>query len=785
MKKLYTILLVGILMIMFLPESNGQNALLRYADKQFELNNFSHAAEAYEQAFERREKYQTAKMIAKSYSNFRDYKKANDWWKKTIGFEEADRDDYYEYILSSYRLNGGEVEINQLLEGSSFIAEDFPEIDPVKMKEMYKAKTNLKLSAVEGVNSSGSDMGLIVDVGQNMYFSSDRGAVTPTRKAAIRPDLNNIYSEEKYDFNDREFFKIYKKDTSGNVSQVDPSNEEVLHFSNPSFMHEQGLMFYTVTRKITKAKRVQQFSVGAEIFYSKIDENGNLSEHKSLPFNDPVKYGVMHPYVDEEAMRIYFSSDMPGGEGGFDIYYVEYDAELNFGEPVNLGTEINTGKNESHPFRMGSGFYFSSDGHPGLGGLDVFSATYDTISKAITSVENMGAPINSNRDDFAYSISQAGNRYLTSDRSGGQGLDDIYTIDDLNKRLLARVIDCDGELFTESFEAMLKDRSSNTAIATARDEDGALTAELPVEQSFDLSITKPGYFSIYDNTLTTVGLESDVLERTYKLAKIPYQMPVYVDIVYYDLDKSFIRLTEEPVLDKIGELMGKYEFLDLKVSSHTDSRASYEYNEALSERRADAVSEYLKKYNVGADRIRADWFGEEKLTNDCGDGVPCPEWEHQLNRRSELVLEAFPDPTKQYELPKELLDKDICDEIGIFEELQRELNAIPIVYFDFDKSFIRPVHRKELERTAVMMNRMPHLNLNIEGHTDQRGSSEYNKPLSERRAKVVMECLKKRGVEAARMNYEWFGKSQPIHDCGECTGAQHQENRRTELKLRK
>jgi outer membrane protein OmpA-like peptidoglycan-associated protein len=638
---------------------------------------------------------------------------------------------------------------------------------------------------VAGVNSAGTDMNLILDREENMYFSTDRGAVTPSNKPAIRLDLNNIYSDEKYDFNDREFFRILRKDTAGNISELNIDNAEVLHFSDPSFMHEKGLMFYTVTRKITKARRNLEFAVGAEIYYSKIDADGNLSEHKAMPFNDAINYGVMHPYVDEVAKRIYFSSEMEGGQGGFDLYYVDYDADLNFSSPVNLGAGINTGKNESHPYRAGDSFYFSSNGHPGLGGMDVFKADYNSNNKSIANVSNMGAPINSNRDDFSYSVAADGRRFISSDRKGGMGLDDIYSIEELNKKLLAKVMDCDGNMLTESFEAMLTETASKTQTATARDNSGALTAELNPESNYELKITKQGYFSIYDNTLSTVGLKEETLERTYRLAAIPYQMPVYVDIVYYDLDKSFIRTDAEPTLQKLGELMQKYSFLDLKVASHTDARASNEYNEALSQRRADAVSDYLKAYDIGSDRIRAEWFGEEKLTNDCGDGVPCPEWEHQLNRRSELVLEAFPDPSKQYELPKELLDKDICDANSIFEELQRELNAVPIVYFDFDKSTIRPVHRKELERTAIMLKRMPNMNLNIEGHTDQRGSEEYNKSLSERRAQVVMDYLKQRGVEAARMNSEWFGKTMPIHDCGDCTPAQHQENRRTELKLKK
>jgi outer membrane protein OmpA-like peptidoglycan-associated protein len=152
-----------------------------------------------------------------------------------------------------------------------------------------------------------------------------------------------------------------------------------------------------------------------------------------------------------------------------------------------------------------------------------------------------------------------------------------------------------------------------------------------------------------------------------------------------------------------------------------------------------------------------------------------------------LILEAFPDPSKDYEIPESFKDLNFCDPESLFEDIQKELAAIPTIYFDFDKSMLRSVHKKELERTAIMMKRMPNLQLYIEGHTDQRGSDEYNKPLSERRAEVVKKYLNARGIEDSRMEETWFGETKPIHDCSvvSCTEAMHQLNRRTELRVGK
>ncbi|GAB2504138.1 hypothetical protein GCM10027164_39330 [Algoriphagus taiwanensis] len=233
--------------------------------------------------------------------------------------------------------------------------------------------------------------------------------------------------------------------------------------------------------------------------------------------------------------------------------------------------------------------------------------------------------------------------------------------------------------------------------------------------------------------------------------------------------------------------MEKYSFLDLLVASHTDSRASDEYNIRLSNNRAKAVTEYLGAKGISSDRIRLEWFGESQLVNDCGNGKPCSEDSHQLNRRSELVLEAFPDPTKSYEIPQELKDMDFCQPEDLFEKIQEEIAEIPTIYFDFDKSMLRSVSKQELEQVGAMLRRLPNLMLYIEGHTDQRGSDEYNEKLSERRADVVKQYLINRGIEENRLEYQWFGETRPVHDCNSvtCTPAMHQLNRRTELRVGK
>lgn len=783
MKKTLTILGIAVsLLIGTLGSALAQNTKVRYADDQLKLKNYQHALDMYQEAYAKKPTYKTAKKTAAAQDSLRAFEQAFAWWKTTVGYEDAKKEDYAQ-LLRTGILSDNFEEAKSILAAKGVN----PDSLGISKTEITQGKRKLKIQPLEGVNSSESDFSYLEDVNGNKYFVSDRGGSFPTEMPAIRIDgRNKIFSPDKSDFTDRSYFSVYQQDKDGNISKVVSNVPNTLNFSDPSYAAKENLLFYSVTRSIPKVKKNRNITVQPEIYFSKVTPDGKLEGFTAFPFNDSIRYSMMHPFVDEEARRLYFSSDMPGGMGKYDLYYSEYDENMVFSAPVNLGPEVNTSGNETHPFRKGDKFYFSSTGHKGLGGLDVFQANYSATG-SINGTENMGLPINSLADDFAYREGKDKTVYLSSNRKGGQGLDDIYMAKDMYRQFLARVLDCNGEIITASYLATFRDKTQGIMVPTARNGKGELTAQLEPESDFGITISKPGYFPLSDESISTKGFEGDTLKREYRLVPIPYQLPVHVDIVYYDLDKFVIRKDAMSALDKLADLMKKYSFLDLLVASHTDSRASEEYNITLSNNRAKAVTEYLGAKGINPDRVRLEWFGESQLINDCGNGKPCGEENHQLNRRSELVLEAFPDPTKQYEIPQELKDMDFCQPEDLFEKIQNELNDIPTIYFDFDKSMLRSVHKSELERTAIMLKRMPNLMLKIEGHTDQRGNEEYNKKLSERRAQVVKDYLKNRGIEDNRLESQWFGKTRPIHNCDEvtCTEAMHQLNRRTELRVGK
>jgi outer membrane protein OmpA-like peptidoglycan-associated protein len=758
----------------------GQKRLLRFADKQYNLENFRFAGNEYIKAYNKKNTYYAAKRAAESFTIIQEFELAYEWWGKAIEYKESTKEDFSKYVTSWIQATNN-LEYEDLITEKGYDLDEFPEFHI--LKNLNNKESNIDLSLLENVNSEGADFGLTQDTQRRIYFTSDRGPLIESEKRPVRLDAKNLeYSEEKYNFNDRQYLSIYLEDTTGIIERLKPVVPETYHFSDPFFVEDMGLLFYSVVKgqKLRKT-RTREVRLYPELYYSKLNESGVLEDYMEFPLNDPNQHGIITPFFDIENKRLYFSSNMEGGYGGYDIYYVTVDEDLNFGPPVNLGPEVNTAENERDPYIFEGKLYFASDGHPGLGGFDIFSA--EISEDSFRSPENLGLPYNSVRDDFSYVQLDRKSRFLSSNRPGGIGMDDIYKIIELQKQFIAKVLDCDGNQIDAEFDVELLENQDYSTVDVEIDEEGTVSSQLDLEKNYTIRISKKGYFPIEDSQLSTVNLIDDVLEKEYFISEIPYKTTVFADMIYYELDESFITKEAADLLNEVVELMQEFEFMDLIVSSHTDSRASNLYNEYLSKRRFEEVKNYLSGQGVDSTRVRGEWYGEEMLMNDCGDGVPCPEFMHQLNRRSELVLEAFSDEGMNYILPKSLKDMDPCEIEDYFNSIRKGLFRPTVVYFDFDKTEIKPVYLKDLERISLLMRKFEALKLQIEGHTDQRGSEVYNMGLAERRAVVVKKYLLDKGIPEDRLDYFWYGKSRPINDCDivPCDNEMHRLNRRTEL----
>ncbi|SHO65422.1 hypothetical protein A8938_4088, partial [Algoriphagus zhangzhouensis] len=373
MKKTLTILSISA--ALFLGNVGGaeaQKTKVRYADEQMTLMNYQHAIEIYEAAYAKKPNYATAKKTAEAYDQVRNYDKSYEWWKNTVGYEEAETADFLHYLSAAQKSA-------HLDEVESELAAKGVNVDSLQTSlETFintKTRKKVKLENAEALNSDGSDFVLTEDANGNKYFVSDRGATFTQKMPGIRIDgRNKFFSEEGNDYTGRQYFSVYKENEDGEITEIISNVPGTYNFADPSYAKEAGVLFYSVTRDIKKVKKNRDITVQNEIYYSNVTPEGTLEGFMPVPFNDSIGYSVMNPFVDESSKRLYFASDMPGGMGGYDIYYSEYDDEMNFGTPVNLGAPVNTEGNETHPFKKDSQFYFSSTGHPRVGGMDVYVA---------------------------------------------------------------------------------------------------------------------------------------------------------------------------------------------------------------------------------------------------------------------------------------------------------------------------------------------------------------------------------------------------------------------------
>lgn len=369
-----------------------------------------------------------------------------------------------------------------------------------------------------------------------------------------------------------------------------------------------------------------------------------------VPFehNDPRGYSVGHATFSADGNLLYFVSDRPGGQGGTDIWYSERRGD-SWGDPVNAGAAINTAGNELFPyFDQDGAFYYSTDGLAGMGGLDIFSTRGGR--NVWSAPVNLGSPLNSPADDFSYvairDTELVREGFLSSNRAGGVGEDDIYSFV-LNKPQPI-VLVLVGKVTHKSTGAAL-----GGAEVELRGQDGAVlgrvssqldgTFSFPIDTGLRYlvhgSLTK---FSPDSSGVSSLGIvKSDTLWTELVLEPELYVGKTFVlEDLYYDFDKHNIRADAALVLDRLVATMNEYPSLKIELSSHTDSRGSDAYNMALSDRRAKSAVAYLISKGISADRMIAKGYGETMLVNECSNGVNCTEEQHQSNRRTEVkVLE--------------------------------------------------------------------------------------------------------------------------------------------------
>ncbi|MDE6295588.1 MAG: OmpA family protein, partial [Muribaculaceae bacterium] len=317
---------------------------------------------------------------------------------------------------------------------------------------------------------------------------------------------------------------------------------------------------------------------------------------------------VGHPAVSPDGKYLYFTSDMPGGYGGKDIWRIQLDERK--GTLENLGPQINTSGDEMFPYmRTDSLMYFSSDGHPGFGGLDLYKAQLNSTGD-FWSVENMGLPMNSPGDDFGITFGPGESGFFSSNRGDGRGYDHIYSFElpEIKVTISGWVVDKDDEPVANAIIRIVGDDGSNQK-EVARD-DGSFKFNLNRGVKYVMMAGAPGYLNVkqeFESDIEEVDADYGV---DFTLAAI--YKPQVIENIFYDFDKATLRDESKAALDEMAQMLRDNPNVTIEMGSHTDRMGTDEYNDKLSERRANSVVQYLISAGISPDRLTYKGYGEKQ-----------------------------------------------------------------------------------------------------------------------------------------------------------------------------
>lgn len=686
MNKKY-IHLLFLVPIMIGTSCSSYNSSIKRANQQLELFNFKDASYEFGEAWEKKEDSETARGLAYSNYKMRDFGKAAAWYRFLEDKDELTSEDSYQYaeslianskfdesakVLDKMILKDGEVSKKpkwMMLRRSSGEA-----------KSILNTPTKYQIKPLKSLNTTFSEFGLTIDEGV-IFFSSDR--ISEKTGGGFTENLKN----QRYGWTGNGFLTVYE----GNLNKKNDDLENIAVskvFQNENHIgpiYKSGnMMFYTVTEagNQTNKKEGRRFgtTLFPEILYKEKKADGTFGEVKSLSINSSLKYAVADPFWDESKKRLYFSSDMPGGNGGSDIYYQDYLGNDKWSTAVNLGKDINTFGNDRSPFIYDDTFYFSSEGLGGLGGLDIYKSSM--VETSFSTPENLGVPFNSNKDDFFFFKDRSlnGQIFLTSDRNGSVGLDDIYFVEKLEEEFFTVtgvVKDKESGAPIENTVVTLTDTNSGVNTSVVSDESGRFTFFLPLNNTYTIETVTSGYFSQVKEGFTTKPNQNNKLDLNVFSEKVSFDKGIRIFDIYYDYNSANIRSDASVELRKIIEVMRDNPQFRLQMYSHTDSRGKAEYNEKLSETRGLSVLNYLNTEDIVSRRVRSVGMGESRLVNDCVDVVECDEEEHQRNRRTEFVI--MNQASFEKDLPYEAFKFEDPDQKERIETLAvPELQAFPV-----------------------------------------------------------------------------------------------------------
>ncbi len=706
----------------------AQEGRIKKAEKMYDRMAYAEAVDYYSSILEQGvDSARLAPQIADSYYQMRDTENAEKWYAVVV--KNSPRPlDYFRYA-ESLKGNGKYDEAaTYMAKFNSLDASDSRAEAHVQNQDYFvnlSEVTDRFVLRNEENNSKNADFSPHY-YGEKVVFVSNR-------------ELLGVSIKRQHQWNNEPFLNLFKANVGkdGKLQEIVPFSETVntkFHEGPVTFTADLKMMYFTRNNYLNgKKKKSSDYIVKLKMYISEKTDLG-WSDPVDFPYNSD-EYSVGHPTLSPDGKTLFFASDMPGGYGGTDIWMCKKEGE-SWAKPVNMGKPWNTEGNEMFPFMHADGsFYYSSDGLLGLGGLDVFECRNGT--NGLSGPENLKAPINSSQDDFGFVANKEKTQgYLSSNRAGGKGDDDIYSFtmnDIIPLTISGLVVNADEDNNPlEGARVRLMDAYDKEVAVQNMGPDGEFQFELDPEHcGYTIQVDNGSGWTdyAYDN------VPCDVEEGDIGLGEIPLE-PMKWSAQGVVKDKQTLDPVEGFNITLINKSTGAEE---IKITS-LDGLVQYPL---------DPETDYEMKFE------KQGYFGKTGQFSTVGmePGV--------------LVLERYIDMTfERIEIGKAI--------------------KIENIYYDYDKSFIREDAAIELNKIVQMLKDNPTIKVEMGSHTDARGSDAYNLKLSQRRAKSAMEYIISQGIDKNRMSWKGYGETVLVNQCKngvKCDDETHEENRRTEFKV--
>lgn len=679
---------ITLLAVVFIGFSACQSSMTgtKGGQKLFEQGEYELAIKAFE-AVKKTDEAKYNYLIAESYRLSNRIEKASDYYQRAAaaGCKEQELPFHLAYSLKAqgkYAEAAASLEkyikpnvVNRVaLDKARREVENLKEIEGIATKKSY-----FEVRPVEGLNTLGSEFSPIIFQEDVLFTTSRKDRIYTANNlpmlALYKTKITGATATTPVLYSDR----IFKGD----------ANE-----GTPAFSKDGKIMVFSRGNNGSKKNNTYD----CDLYMSKWIDGQWAEPMMITAISDSLSWEGC-PAFSGDGKTLYFGSNRPGGKGGIDIYRVSVDNSGRFGRPINMGGDLNTSGDEMFPYvSPDAKLYFASDGHAGLGKLDLFVATR---SGGEITVENLGPPFNSTGDDFGLVMIDKDHGYLSSNRDGGKGDDDIYYFEntrpnetpeqpvitkkddydpnDPNKKdgdkggntpkkiiryalagniMQLKLLNTGGvtdevRMFLEGVSVKILDEDGNTIGESTTDPSGAF-GPYPIKENADYTIlasktdylTKRELFSMIGRSIPQEKLTKAETDTTFNVTVYldkPQKGQIInklftINTIYYDLDKADIRSDASIELDKVVQILQDNPTVSLELGSHTDCRAPDRYNLLLSQRRAEAAVAYMVSRGIEAKRLKAKGYGETQLINGCKDGVNCPEEDHQANRRTEFKV---------------------------------------------------------------------------------------------------------------------------------------------------